>query len=301
MNVFLEKRGFTDDSVLHDPIYCGQVRVIPADQLKEACAWLRQKIATESTIRPEQMERYQDTLRMLSDRLRDGQGTESIPLTEADAKALAILAKEGGISAEKLKLLGVSADEMIHFEYLAKQAFKSGLTAATISVVLNVAPEVYKAIDHLIKSGELDAKQFQRIGFAALKGGSEGFVRGSVSAAITIDKDIAKSSSDLLLIICNFLARRSTENRPMPFSPNFLRPFGVKGLCTLLSVPTIIHFVAISSNVMPSPSSVIFSVGTPDKRLENSTEILSASASYEFFTNSETATTGLDIRFRPIN
>lgn len=100
MNVFLEKRGFTDDSVLHDPIYCGQVRVIPADQLKEACAWLRQKIATESTIRPEQMERYQDTLRMLSDRLRDGQGTESIPLTEADAKALAVLAKEGDISAE---------------------------------------------------------------------------------------------------------------------------------------------------------------------------------------------------------
>ena len=186
MNVFLEKRGFTDDSVLHDPIYCGQVRVIPADQLKEACAWLRQKIATESTIRPEQMERYQDTLRMLSDRLRDSQGTESIPLTEADAKALAVLAKEGDISTEKLKLLGVSADEVIHFEYLAKQAFKSGLTAATISVVLNVAPEIYKAIDHLIKSGELDEKQFQRIGFAALQGGSEGFVRGSVSAAITI-------------------------------------------------------------------------------------------------------------------
>ena len=186
MNVFLEKRGFTDDSVLHDPIYSGQVRVIPADQLKEACAWLRQKIATESTIRPEQMERYQDTLRMLSDRLRDDQGTESIPLTEADAKALAVLAEEGNVSVEKLKLLGVSADEVIHFEYLAKQAFKSGLTAATISVVLNVAPEIYKAIDHLIKSGELDAKQFQRIGFAALQGGGEGFVRGSVSAAITI-------------------------------------------------------------------------------------------------------------------
>ena len=32
----------------------------------------------------------------------------------------------------------------------------------------------------------MDEKQFQRIGFAALQGGSEGFVRGSVSAAITI-------------------------------------------------------------------------------------------------------------------
>lgn len=186
LDVFLEKRGFTDDSVLHDPIYSGQVRVIPSDQLKEACTWLRNKIATESTIRPEQMERYQDTLKMLSDRLKDSKGTESIPLTEADAKALAVLAKEGDVTAEDLKLLGVSADEAIHFEYLAQQAFKSGLTAATISIVLNVAPEIYKAINHLIKTGELDEKQFQRIGFAALKGGSEGFVRGTVSAAITI-------------------------------------------------------------------------------------------------------------------
>ena len=72
------------------------------------------------------------TLDMLSDRLSDGQGTESIPLSEADAKALAVLAKKGDVTADKLKSLGISADEIIRFEYLAQQAFKSGLTAATI-------------------------------------------------------------------------------------------------------------------------------------------------------------------------
>lgn len=186
LELYLEKRGFTDESVLHDPIYTGQVRVIPKDQLESACEWLKRKIAKESAIRPEQVAKYQDTLDMLSDRLSDGQGTESIPLSEADAKALAVLAKKGDVTADELKLLGVSADEVIRFEYLAQQAFKSGLTAATISVVLNVAPEVYRAISYLIQNGELDEKQFQRIGFAALKGSSEGFVRGSISAAITI-------------------------------------------------------------------------------------------------------------------
>ena len=186
LEMFLEKRGFTDDAVLHDPIYYGQIRVIPKDQLETACEWLRRKIATESVIRPEQVERYKETLARLSDRLSDDLGTESVPLSEADAKALAALAKEGDVTAEELKQLGISADEVIRFEYLAKEAFKSGLTAATISVVLNVAPEIYKAIDYLIKNGDLDEKQFQRIGFAALKGGSEGFVRGTVSAAITI-------------------------------------------------------------------------------------------------------------------
>ena len=186
LEMFLEKRGFTDDAVLHDPIYYGQIRVIPKDQLETACEWLRRKIATESVIRPEQVERYKETLTRLSDRLSDDLGTESVPLSEADAKALAALAKEGDVTSEELKRLGISADEVIRFEYLAKEAFKSGLTAATISVVLNVAPEIYKAIDYLIKNGELDEKQFQRIGFAALKGGSKGFVRGTVSAAITI-------------------------------------------------------------------------------------------------------------------
>lgn len=186
LDLFLEKRGYSDDSVLHDPVYSGQVRVIPKDQLESACEWLRRKIATESGSRPEQVARYQDTLNMLTDRLKDGQGTESIPLSESEAKALAVLAKKGDITAERLKELGVSADQVICFEYLAQQAFNAGLTSATISLVLSVAPEIYKAIDHLIKQGEINEKQFQSIGFAAVKGAGEGFVRGTVSAAITV-------------------------------------------------------------------------------------------------------------------
>ena len=41
------------------------------------------------------------------------------------------------------------------------------------------------SIQYLIENGELDEKKFQDIGFAALTGASEGFIRGSVSAAIT--------------------------------------------------------------------------------------------------------------------
>lgn len=36
LEAFLEKRGFSDDSVLHDPIYSGQIRIIPKDQLETA-------------------------------------------------------------------------------------------------------------------------------------------------------------------------------------------------------------------------------------------------------------------------
>lgn len=175
---FLSKRNYSDESVLNDPIYSGQFRVIPKDQMEEAVEWLSKKIAKESVIRPEQVKRYQDTLDMLKDKLSDSNGNESIPLSKEEAQRLADLAKKGEFKAEDFGL--TSQEEMI-----IKEALKDGLTAAAISMILKVAPEVYKAIDYLIKNGEIDAEQFQKIGFAALSGGAEGFVKGTIAAAIS--------------------------------------------------------------------------------------------------------------------
>lgn len=183
---FLRKRGLDDaDTLLSDPIYSGQVRVIPSDQLREAATFLRRKYLEELDKRPEQALRYKETLKMLEDRIKDGDGTESIPLSKEEAETLAALAKEGNISEDELKRLGISTEDLVSYEYVLQQAFKAGLTSATISLVLKVAPEIYKAISKLIENGELDAQQFKKIGIAALSGSSEGFVRGSVSAAIT--------------------------------------------------------------------------------------------------------------------
>lgn len=183
---FLSKRGYDDEAVLSDPIYLGQIRVIPKEQLEMACQWLKEKIAKEAVIRPEQMDRYKDTLQMLSNKVEDGIGTTSVELSDADAKLLATLAKEGDVTTEELQKLGISAEAIIKYEYIIQQACKAGVTAATISMVLKVAPEIYKAIQYLIENGELDEQQFQKIGFAAVRGGTEGFIRGSLAAAITI-------------------------------------------------------------------------------------------------------------------
>ncbi len=183
---FLFKRGLNNiDEVLNDPIYSGQMRVIPKDQLEEAKEWLRRKILEEGSKRPEQVKRYQETLDMLSDKLKDGKGVESIPLTKEEAEYLAKLAREGRVSRETLKELGISTEDLIKFEYIMKQAFKAGLSAATISMVLKVVPEIYKAIAYLVQTGKFDEKSFQNVGFAAIQGGGEGFIRGTISAAIT--------------------------------------------------------------------------------------------------------------------
>ncbi len=103
-------------------------------------------------------------------------------MSEQEARELASLSKEGGVNPEGLNF---TTEELIKFTNILRQAYKAGLTAATISMVLRVAPEVLNAIAYLIKNGEIEEGQFKKIGFAAITGAGEGFVRGTVSAAIT--------------------------------------------------------------------------------------------------------------------
>lgn len=182
LELYLEERGLSAETDLNSPVYSGQYRVIPSDQLKEATMFLERKIREEAVKRPEEVHRYEETLKLLSDKVKDNKGNESIALSEQEARELASLSKEGGVNPEGLHF---TTEELIKFTNILRQAYKAGLTAATISMVLRVAPEVLNAIAYLIKNGEIEEGQFKKIGFAAITGAGEGFVRGTVSAAIT--------------------------------------------------------------------------------------------------------------------
>ncbi|AHM57711.1 hypothetical protein EAL2_808p02060 (plasmid) [Peptoclostridium acidaminophilum DSM 3953] len=180
---YLADRNYSDvDFVLNDPIYSGQIRIIPHDQLTEATDWLERMIKTEGARRPEQVKRYQETLDLLRDRMADNKGNESIPLSKANSEKLAAIAKEGKFKADDF---GISAPDVLSLELVMKESLKAGLSAAVISLVLRVGPEIYETIDYLIKNGEIEEGQFKKIGFAAVSGSSEGFIRGSVAAALT--------------------------------------------------------------------------------------------------------------------
>ena len=182
LDLYLEKRGYSADTILSDPVYSGQYRVIPSDQLEEAIMFLKRKIQEESSKRTNQVHRYEETLKLLSDKVKDNEGNESITLSEQEARELATLSKEGGVNPEDLHL---TTEELIKYTNILRKAYKAGLTAATISMVLRVAPKVLNAVAYLIKNGEIEEGQFKKIGFAAITGAGEGFVRGTVSAAIT--------------------------------------------------------------------------------------------------------------------
>lgn len=127
---YLADRNYSDvDAILNDPLYLGQIRVIPCDQLEEAASWLERMINTEAARRPEQVKRYQDTLQLLRDKIFDNQGNESIPLSKADAEKLAGIAKEGKFDSFEY---GIAAPEVLNFELLMKESMKAGVSTAVI-------------------------------------------------------------------------------------------------------------------------------------------------------------------------
>lgn len=181
---YLKQRNINESEInKFDSIYNGQMRLIPKDQLEAAKEFLERKIAKESAARPELVESYRETLKNLTDRIESSDGTESIPLTKDDAEKIARLAKEEGFDPSEF---GISTENLIGFDEIMQQAVQSGLTAAVISCILKIAPEIYKSIDMLIKDGKISRAQFEKLGFAALSGSFQGFIRGSISAGLTV-------------------------------------------------------------------------------------------------------------------
>ena len=180
---FLRERNIEPIDVLkHESIYNGQIRIIPKDQLEEAIAYLKLKIAKEAGNRPEQVARLQETLDKLETKIKAPDGTQSVEFTKEETEEIARLAKEGKFDAKEF---GFSTEELVELSHILKQGVKAGMSAAIISFVLKTAPEIYKCLEQLIKEGQIDKNQFQEMGFAALSGSSEGFIRGFVSASLT--------------------------------------------------------------------------------------------------------------------
>lgn len=181
---YLTDRGFDPNCVTpNDPIYSGQYRLVPSDQFEEIQKLLKRKISEESSKRPELAKKYQDTLNMLKNKIEDSNGNKSIPLTKNEAEELARLAKEGRFDPSDW---GLVTEELIKYKYILQESLKAGTSAATLTLAFKLAPEIYKAIDYLIKNGELNADDLKKTGIKVISASAESFLRGSISSAITI-------------------------------------------------------------------------------------------------------------------
>ena len=158
-------------------------RLIPSDQIPGAKASAHREALRNRPTRPDVADTYAETESRLTDRIQNDEGVSSKSASRKKLEDIARESKDKKFSAEKH---GVTAESAIKPEYLLKQALKAGYTSAVVSVVFQLAPEIYKSIDYLIKNGEIDVQRLKIMGPKALSAGAEGFLRGFISSSVYI-------------------------------------------------------------------------------------------------------------------
>ena len=192
---YVKERGFdpkTDEELLKDGyrnVYENQTKIIPKDQLDEAKAYIEGRIDklsnTPGGVSAERAKAYQETLDSLRDRLEDPKGVESKPLSYDELQTLTELAEEGKFDPMDPKYK-FALPYIITPKYIVKQAINTGGKTAAMNVAITLGPELYVIIAKGIKTGEIDKKDFEKMGADALTSGTEGFLEGSVSSAILV-------------------------------------------------------------------------------------------------------------------
>ena len=116
-------------------------------------------------------------------KVSDGEGVEGLGLSIIKSKEITHDGKKGEFDPEKHGISKEAYLADVRIDYL-NQAVKAGLTAATITAIIQLVPELYKAIDYLIKHGEIDVSQLKKAGGKVISTSGEAFLRGSVAYGV---------------------------------------------------------------------------------------------------------------------
>lgn len=165
------------------PKYHSQERLIAAEQVDEAKEWAHRRGLKDIENRPDVSASHANTEQHLVGTVSDGEGVESRELSIKESKQIAAEAKKDGFNPEKHGLTKDPLLDEVRINYV-NQALKAGLTAASITAITQIVPEVYKAIDYLIKNGEIDLDALKKSGKKVISVSGEAFLRGSIAYGV---------------------------------------------------------------------------------------------------------------------
>ncbi len=165
------------------PKYHGQERLIAAEQVDDAKLWAHKRALKDIENRPDVSNSHRDTESHLVGKISDGEGVESKELSIKESEQIAKEAKAEGFDPEKHGITKVPSLDEVRINYV-DQAIKAGLTAASIAAITQIVPELYKAIDYLIKHGEIDLEGLKKSEIKIISASAEAFLRGSIAYGV---------------------------------------------------------------------------------------------------------------------
>lgn len=169
------------------PKYHGQERLIAEEQLDDAKAIARRREIKNILTRSDVADSHKETKEHLTGKVSDDNGVESKSLSIKESKQISKEINQDGFDEEKHGFTKEQLLEEVRINYM-NQVMKAGLTAASITAITQLVPELYKAIDYLIKNGEIDLNSVKQSSGKIITASGESFLRGSI--AYTVEMSI---------------------------------------------------------------------------------------------------------------
>jgi len=185
---FLKNNHLTGEAKeLLSSVYSGMTRIIPSDQVADAKLYLKGKITklqlSNKLYASERADSIIETLDKIKDRYEAPDGTKSKTLTQDEATAISQLAVDGEFDPSDF---GLTLPDLVTPKVLVKQAINTGEKTALFKTAITIGPEIFSAVCQAIDGNDISKEEIKKIGIDGLLSGTEGFVEGSVSAALTI-------------------------------------------------------------------------------------------------------------------
>ena len=134
--------------------YRSQERLIPAEQVPEAKILARRNALKNSITRPEVAAAHNEVENKLVGTISDDNGISSKKLSVKEAKQIAEEIKNNQFDPEKHGYKKRVLAKPVKIKCF-RGAMKAGVSAAVISATMQIVPELYKVVVHLIKEGQL--------------------------------------------------------------------------------------------------------------------------------------------------
>ena len=163
--------------------YRSQERLIPAEQVPEAKSIARRNALKNSTTRPEVAAAHNEVENKLVGTISDDNGISSKKLSVEEAKQIAEEVKNNRFDPENHGYKKRVLRKPVKIKYF-RGAMKAGVSAAVISAAMQIVPELYKVVVHLIKEGQLSIEQLKRSGKKMFSASGEAFLKGATAYSL---------------------------------------------------------------------------------------------------------------------
>lgn len=177
-----------------EALYKNQGRLVPSDHLNKGKEYLRQREIKNMLTRENVAEAYRETNEKLTSKISNNDGVQSIAKTKKQYVKMDKAAKKGEFDAADW---GININNYVTVQEVITNALNAGMTAAVINTALQLAPDLYKAVDYLIKNGELDLNQVSKLREKGISSSAEGFLRGTASYLVVYACQIGKFGENL--------------------------------------------------------------------------------------------------------